>query len=194
MPALDATYLLVGITGHRKLHPSAVPALQIQLRAFFLDLATRYPHLPVMLLSSLAEGSDQLAAEVALDLGLRVVAPLPLPVALYRDDFEDPGSLALFEQQLQRAELLELPLRAGINHGDVAHRGPARDRQYAQAGIFVSSHCHVLLALWDGLESDRLGGTAQVVRFHLHGELPGAIERRRGTTLALLGLDEETVV
>ena len=193
MPALDATYLLVGITGHRKLHAAAIPALQEQLRGFFLDLAARYPQLPVMLLSSLAEGSDQLAAQVALDLGLRVVAPLPLPVAFYRDDFEDPGSLALFEQQLQRAELLQLPLRSGIGREDVAHRGPARDRQYAQAGIFVSSHCHVLLALWDGIESDRLGGTAQVVRFHLHGELPGAIERRRGTTLALLGLDEETV-
>jgi len=127
-------------------------------------------------------------------MGLRVVAPLPLPVELYRDDFDDPASLALFEQQLQQAELVHLPLRSGLVREDVALHGPARDRQYAKAGIFISSHCHVLLALWDGLESDRLGGTAQIVRFHLHGELPGAIERRRGTTLALLGLDEETVV
>lgn len=194
MPALDATHLLVGITGHRQLHPSAIAPLRAQVRTFFLDLAARYPQLPVVLLSSLAEGSDQLAAQVALDLGLRVVAPLPLPVELYRDDFEDPGSLALFERQLQQAELVHLPLRSGLVHEDVARHGPARDRQYAQAGIFISSHCHVLLALWDGLESDRLGGTAQIVRFHLHGELPGAIERRRGTTLALLGLDEETVV
>jgi hypothetical protein len=194
MPALDATHLLVGITGHRKLHPSAIAPLQAQLRTFFLDLTARYPQLPVVLLSSLAEGSDQLAAQVALDLGLRVVAPLPLPVELYREDFEDPASLALFEQQLQRAEPVQLPLRPGMARADVAPAGPARDRQYAQAGIFISSHCHVLLALWDGLESDRLGGTAQIVRFHLHGELPGAIERRRGTSLALLGLDEETVV
>jgi hypothetical protein len=85
-------------------------------------------------------------------------------------------------------------LRSGLVHQDVALRGPARDRQYAQAGIFISSHCHVLLALWDGLESDRLGGTAQIVRFHLHGELPGAIERRRGTTLALLRTGRGTVV
>jgi hypothetical protein len=194
MPAFDATYLLVGITGHRKLHPSATAALEEGLRTFFVELSTRYPQLPVMLLSSLAEGSDQLAAKVALDMGLRVVAPLPLPVALYRDDFEDPRSRALFEQQLQLSEVLHLPLRAGVAQQDVAVRGPARDRQYAQAGIFVSSHCHVLLALWDGLESEHLGGTAQIVRFHLHGELPGAIERRRGTALALLGLDEETVV
>lgn len=194
MTALDATSLVVGITGHRDLHPADVPAIRAQLRSFFLHLADCYPHLPVVVLSSLAEGGDQIAAQVALDLGLRVVAPLPLPVALYREDFGSAGSLAAFEQHLQRAEILELPLRHGIGVEAVAQHGPARDRQYAQAGIFVSSHCHMLLALWDGCPSDRLGGTAQMVRFHLQGELPGAIERRRDTTLALLGLDEETLV
>jgi hypothetical protein len=193
MPLFDATSLVVGITGHRDLHPADVPAIKAQLRAFFLHLTDRYPHLSVVVLSSLAEGGDQIAAQVALDLGLRVIAPLPLPVALYREDFDPAGSL-VFEEHLQRAEILELPLRHGIDIEAVARRGPARDRQYAQAGIFVSSHCHVLLALWDGCPSDRLGGTAQMVRFHLRGELPGAIERRRDTTLALLGLDEETVV
>ena len=194
MPALDTTSLVVGITGHRNLDASTIPALKAQLRTFFVDLAARYSHLPVVLLSSLAAGSDQLAAEVALELGLRVVAPLPLPVVLYRADFASPDSLAVFERQLRSTEVLELPLRHGVGVDEASRPGPARDRQYAQAGIFVSSHCHVLLALWDGRESDRLGGTAQIVRFHLHGELPGTIERRRATTLALLGLDEETMV
>jgi len=79
MPALDATSLVVGITGHRNLDASTIPALKAQLRTFFVSLAARYPHLPVVLLSSLAVGSDQLAAEVALELGLRVVAPPPAP-------------------------------------------------------------------------------------------------------------------
>src|SRR5688572_17128760 len=98
MAALDTTSLVVGITGHRNLDASTLPALKAQLRTFFVDLAERYPHLPIVLLSSLAAGSDQLTAEVALDLGLRVVAPLPLPAALYRADFEDPASLATFER------------------------------------------------------------------------------------------------
>jgi hypothetical protein len=33
-------------------------------------------------------------------------------------------------------------------------------------GTFLSAHCHILLAIWDGRPSDALGGTAQVVRFH----------------------------
>ncbi|GAB3098403.1 hypothetical protein [Lysobacter terrae] len=194
MAPFDATSLVVGITGHRNLHPSSLPALRERLRAFFVELGERYPHLPIVLLSSLAEGSDQLAAQVALDLGLGVIAPLPLPVSLYREDFDNPGSLVVFEQQLQRVEVLQLPLRHGVGIEEASQRGAARDRQYAQAGIFVSSHCQILLALWDGVESDRLGGTSQVVRFHLTGELPGTVERRRDTTLALLGLDEETLV
>ena len=189
-----ATHLVVGITGHRRLNAAEIPALQAQMRALLLDLQARYPQLPLALLSSLAEGSDQLAAEVAFDLGLRVIAPLPLPVGLYREDFESAESLALFDRQLQRAELLPMPLRPGLTHADIVQPGVARDRQYAQAGIFVSSHCHLLLAVWDGRDSAQLGGTAQIVRFHLCGELPGAIERRRDTTLALLGLDEETLV
>ena len=194
MPAQDSTHLLVGITGHRHLHPTAIAALQAQVRVFFADLAARYPQLPVMLLSSLAEGSDQLVAQIALDLGLRVVAPLPLPIALYREDFESADNLALFDRQLQQVEQIAMPLRRGVALAEVSVPGVARNRQYAQAGIFISSHCHVLLALWDGRDSEHLGGTAQTVRFHLHGDLPGEIERRRGTTHAMLGLDEETVV
>src|SRR6476661_8691333 len=76
---LLASTLVVGVTGHRNLRAADVPALHGQVRAFFLDLRARYPALPISVLSSLAEGSDQLVAQVALELGLRVVAPLPVP-------------------------------------------------------------------------------------------------------------------
>jgi hypothetical protein len=46
----------------------------------------------------------------------------------------------------------------------------------------------------DGRDSEKLGGTAQVVRFHLQGSVPGQIDRRRRVALARLGLDEETLV
>ena len=184
--------LVVGVTGHRKLRDQDIPELQARVRAFFTDLQARYPELPLVLLSSMAEGSDQLAAQVALDLGLRVIAPLPLPLQLYRDDF-DPPNLQLLERQLQEVEVLHLPLGRGNTLESVVAPGLARDQQYAQAGIFVSRHCHVLLALWDGQESGRLGGTAQVVRFHLHGAMSGQMERRHAAT-TLLGPDKENVV
>jgi general stress protein CsbA len=40
-------------------------------------------------------------------------------------------------------------------------------------GIFISNHSQVLLALWDGKPSTKLGGTASVVNYHLTGAMPG---------------------
>lgn len=187
------TSLVVGVTGHRHLRDADITGLREQVRAFFLDLQQRYPDLPLVLLSPLAEGGDRLAAEVAFELGLRVIAPLPLPVSLYRDDFAGPESLAIFERQLAQAEPLILPVRHPHDIAATASPGPARDRQYAEAGIFVSRHCHILLALWDGGDSAAIGGTAHVVRFHLHGEMPGQQDSGRAS-LSLLGIDENTLV
>ena len=189
---LLASTLVVGVTGHRNLRTAELPALHAQVRAFFLDLQARYPGLPLSVLSSLAEGSDQLVAQVALDLGLRVVAPLPVAPELYRDDFEHSATRALFERQLAQVSPLFLPIAPGADVESVSRPGPARDQQYARAGIFISSHCHVLLALWDGRESGLMGGTAQIVSFHLKGDMPGPVERRRAAP-ALLELGEETL-
>lgn len=40
-------------------------------------------------------------------------------------------------------------------------------------GVFLCAHCHILVALWDGKDNDKLGGTSQVVRFHLDDVMPG---------------------
>jgi hypothetical protein len=188
-----APALVIGVTGHRKLQDAELPSLTSQVRGFFLDLAARYPELPLLLLSPLAEGADALVADVALELGIRVVAPLPLPIELYRGDFGSAESLARFERQAERAQVLQLPPNDGGAEGSTALPGPARDRQYAEAGIFVSRHCHVLLALWDGAAPDSEGGTAHVVRFHLHGDLPTHLRQRRAS-LSQLGIVEDALV
>lgn len=195
-----ATHLLVGVTGHRRLHHDEVDALRGQVHAFLSALAASYPDLPLLVLSPLAEGADRLVADVAFERGLRVVAPLPLPLAQYRDDFADEASRAELERQIARAEVIELPRsewaagRRATDPDPSAIPGPARDQRYAQAGIFVSRHCHVLLALWDGLDEGSTGGTAQAVRYHLGGDVPGALSRPPRASLSLLGIGKETVV
>ncbi|HET7924905.1 MAG TPA: hypothetical protein VFL30_08400, partial [Rhodanobacteraceae bacterium] len=88
---------------------------------------------------------------------------------------------ARFDALCARAEVIELPRVAGNSLDDVeaAPTGVERDRHYAQAGVYISSHCHILLAIWDGKPSDRLGGTAQTVEYHLFGTRPASVERRR---------------
>ena len=81
MSALPSTALVVGVTGHRSLRPSDLPILEQQVRDVLRNLQTRYPRLPLVVVSPLAAGSDQLVARIALEMRIRVIAPLPLPVA-----------------------------------------------------------------------------------------------------------------
>ena len=57
-----------------------------------------------MLVSCLAEGADRLAAHVALQLGFRLVVPLPMPVELYEKDFAEEGTRREFADLLAKAE------------------------------------------------------------------------------------------
>ena len=184
-PEPTALRLSVGLTAHRDLPPAQEPLLRAQVRDFFLALRATFPQLPLRLISALAEGGDQLVAEEALALGVELVVPLPMAQAEYERDFGQPESLARFRRLLAQARVRELPLAPGNSAEAIHARGPARNLQYAQLGMFVSSHCQVLLALWDGRPSEATGGTAQVVEFHLRNHMPGfSVEQAAPNLLA----------
>ncbi len=166
------TRLSIGLTAHRDLMPEEQPALREAAREFFRSLQAGFPELPLRLISALAEGGDQLVAEEALALGIELIVPLPMAQAEYERDFSDPDVLARFRAILAQAQVRVLPLALGVTAETIAVRGEARNLQYAQLGMFVSSHCQLLLALWDGNPGTATGGTAQVVEFHLYNEMP----------------------
>ena len=174
--------LVVGVTSHRNLAASEVEPIRQLVRDFFASLKREFSELPLVVLSALAEGGDRLVAREALAAGARLIAPLPLSQVSYAEDFIDAESRATFESCASEPKSCNCRLVRGNTLAAVAVHGEARDRQYAQAGVFVASHSHILLTLWDGHESDLLGGTAQVVRYALHGVMPGLIERRRRRT------------
>lgn len=160
--------LVIGITGHRDIRDEDGAALEEKVRAIFTELRSNYPHTPLVLLSALAEGADRLATRVALDFGARLIVPLPMPKALYETDFTSDAARSEFDELLRRAQYyFELPL---LTDGPaIQKQGPARDRQYAQAGAFISRQSQILIALWDGVDPKRPGGTAQTVQFKLNG-------------------------
>ena len=184
------TPLVIGVTSHRNIPADEIEPIRQRVRDFLAQLRRDFPALPLVVLSALAEGGDQLVAREALAAGARLVAPLPLPRELYVDDFADPAVRASFDALCARAEVVQLPLSQGQSLLDFGKPGLARDRQYAKAGVYIASHCHILLAIWDGKVSGRLGGTAQIVKYHLSGTLPGLIDRRRDTRHVLGGGDE----
>ena len=163
----------MAVTGHRDLLAAEIPALRAGVKAFFEDLAAQFPDLQLELLSGLATGADTLVAEVALELSIPLVAVLPFPQAEYERDFTNAEQLATFRRLLEQARVLTLPSWAGASSADIHDDPDTRTRQYAQLGVFLSNHCQVLLALWDGKPSQEIGGTHGVVRYHLTAVMPG---------------------
>lgn len=199
-PATSATVrkhfvpLVVAVTGHRDLVPGEVPRIRELVREFLLGLRSGYPDRDIAVMSSLAEGADRLVAEEAVALGVPLTVALPMPAELYLRDFVTEASRAEFERLCEVAvDVFELPITPGNTESSIAEPGGNRSRQYAQVGVFLCAHCHVLLALWDGKPSDQLGGTAQVVRFHHDDIMPGYTPRAASSRL-ILADDESDLV
>src|SRR5712692_7019044 len=86
--------LVIGATGHRDLRDEDILELKRAVAGVIERLKRDYlggdTETPIIVLSSLAEGADRLIAQVALDHGAKLIAPLPMPADEYRRDFE-PG-------------------------------------------------------------------------------------------------------
>ncbi|HEY0163792.1 MAG TPA: DUF4231 domain-containing protein, partial [Sphingomicrobium sp.] len=176
--------LCVGVTGHRQdvLPPEFLPQLPARIRDA-LKLLTScaatvrsegescFAPEPTRLLfvSPLAHGSDQIAAEVAVELGFALQAVLPFALDEYRSELVGAGEASRFDTLVDKAEyVLELP---GIRERDL--------EAYVMAGRATVAHCDVLIAVWDGRAARGRGGTAEVVQL--------AIER--GTAVIHLPVD-----
>lgn len=184
--------IVIGVTGHRDLVDEEVDALRGRIDAFYAELARRFPATPLLLMSALAEGADRLAAHAALDAGMTVQAVLPMPAARYRDDFIEEASKREFDDLCARSEVIEMPTSERERQA-LADPGHARSLAYANAGMFISAHCHILLALWDGVPSHSLGGTSQIIYFQHYDRLPGVAESVPRSSLFLTD-DESDLV
>ena len=172
----DRLPLVIGVTGHRDLRQADVPRLEAEVAAIFAGLRRDYlndsQETPIVVLSALAEGADRLVARVALAQGARLIAPLPMPLDEYKRDFEpglQPGNIAEFEALFAQAIAAPvMPLQTSLEV--VRTDRQKRSEQYRAVGIFITQHCHVLLALWDGNDNEMSpGGTAEIVKYKREG-------------------------
>jgi hypothetical protein len=164
-------HLTIGVTGHRDLLEEEIPELKKVVREFFLKLKKDFSDLDLQLITPLAEGSDRLVSDVALELGIDLIVPLPMPQAEYEQDFSSVAAVEAFRTSMAKARIIHLRTLPETSGGTVTEED--RVRQYAQLGIFVSNHSQILLVLWDGKPSMATGGTASVVNYHLTAVMPG---------------------
>jgi hypothetical protein len=158
----------VGITGHR---PNRLPEAGRSRvgseigRILDLVLASRlasYPDVRLALVSGLAEGSDSLAADAALERAIPLRAILPFGIPEYEKDFESADAKACFRHFLSKS-------------ASVAALGGARDEAdaaYEAAGIAMLDESRMIIAVWDGKPAAGRGGTAEIVAMAIARETP----------------------
>ena len=156
--------VIVGVTGHRNIRKGDEELLERRVREQLSLIKDACPHSQVKLLCSLAEGGDTICARAALGLGIPVIASLPFEADEFRKDFSG-DALEDFNKLLSVSESVLVTPESEF--GKVKNR----DYYYRQNGIYVASHCHVLLALWDGCEPKEDGcGAASAVLFALEDD------------------------
>jgi hypothetical protein len=142
---------IVGFTGHRQI---ADPQLIGSAIDDALDFLKREALGEWVVLSSVAEGGDQLFVRQALQRGMSWHAILPLPHAEFARDFT-PEQWKEVQGLLIKAEHLQ------ISNDDEG----LRDDAYLDCGMETVNGSDLLLAVWDGEAARGRGGTAEVIEY-----------------------------
>jgi hypothetical protein len=189
-PARPDLAFRVGIVGHR---PNRLPkeadkldALRRMLRSVLAAVrAAVHGHAarpaaetqfsaaaPVLrAVSPLAEGTDRMFADAALDLGYALCCPMPFAQAEFEKDFMPPkameaGSVARFRAILERAH-------TGAGLATFELDGDRADKDvYGVAGRVVLNQSDLLVVVWDGHEPAGKGGTVDTLRDAVKYHLP----------------------
>lgn len=137
--------VVIGITGHQKRRGIEWAWVASTMRAEIQALGAID-----RALSSLAAGSDQVFATVALDLGIPVTAVLPTKEY---ERFLRGRDLARFQALLPRCDQYMIEGATRPNDGFMA------------AGHYIVDQSDVLFAIWDGEPAGALGGTGDAVGY-----------------------------
>lgn len=140
--------MVIGITGHQRLDDdSAWSWVEDALRSALSEVPP-----PLIGISSLAIGADQLFAELILARGGVLHAVLPFPD--YVETFDPGANRARYQVILARA-----------NHVEVLPARSSDQESYLAAGMRVVDLSNRLLAIWNGRKAQGLGGTGDIVSY-----------------------------
>lgn len=162
---------VIGVTGHRDMLPEDTGyrhrlegRLEKRVKEKLEQLKKEHGE-NLILLSPLAQGADQLVAWTAIQLHIPMYALIPMSLKFYENDFGDKKT----EEENQGLTFFRYLL--GQSRGyyvtsvpEEEKTGAARDQQYEAVGKWIVQNSDVLLALWDGVETAKTGGTSEIIK------------------------------
>ena len=160
MSTLDGRFsnrlpFVIGVTGHRHLAAADEAHLGAEVDAVLAGLRSHLVDTPLLMLCGMASGADLICAERAMAAGIPVCALLPASLERYERDFSAEERARLHDALERAAEIRVLD--------DDPERG------YVRLAITIARYSHLVIALWDGVESRGRGGTGDVVRMRMEG-------------------------
>ena len=146
-----------------------------QIKEIIDTYKSQAPTTPILLLTAMAEGADQIAAEVGLESdGVFVIAVLPFTPADYGSDFESEETLANFHTLLSKCHAVleaddyyDHPNHLRVSGDGTSESITARTHAYRDCARLISQQSHVLIAVWDGVVSTLSGGTSDTITHRL---------------------------
>ncbi len=180
--------VFIGVTGHRSIRSQGddIVRLKKAVKDAILEICGKCRHTDFILLTSLAAGADQIAAEAVVEMAedsryrnksIKFAVVLPMEKKKFFTRVGDKGPDFTL-QQMQNAERLMSSEHCAFVYtipeqeksdmdGDISED----DLQFREAARFISDSSFAGIALWDGMLDHRYqAGTGPTVRDFLHGK------------------------
>jgi hypothetical protein len=168
----------VGIVGHRpnRLQKADLAVLANIIRSILSTIKTRvfefgacHPSLfndsspKLRAITALAEGTDRIFAEQALQLGFELCCHMPFLQQEYEQDFApemalEPDSLARFRRILDDARQ-----KKSLSIFELDGNRGKRDLAYGACGKAVFNQSDLMVVVWDGEKQGKSGGTEETM-------------------------------
>ena len=168
--------IIFGVTGHRDLRDEDIPNLKKSVGAIFKEYQVAYPNTELVLISALAEGADTLVAEVAKELDVTLHLLIPYEEQEYLNSFENKENIKKYKKLKEYSSRFEV--NASVNKG--------AEECYELLGKAIADRSNILIALYDGVDNGKRGGTSAVVKYQREGIKENRFDALDGNALFII--------
>jgi hypothetical protein len=151
---------IIGVVGHRNIVEESKEDASNHFEKILKRYKTKYPNTPILVVTSLAEGADQLIAEVAIKVeGVFLGVLIPMSIEKYLETFSSDSAREEFNKFCAKAIFVrDTSIDMVYEDNSDAFRSNTRE---------LSNNADLLIALWDGIASNQVGGTSDTLYYKL---------------------------
>ena len=151
---------IIGVVGHRNIVEESKEDARHHFEKILKRYKIKYPNTPILVVTSLAEGADQLIAEIAIKIeGVFLGVLIPMGIEKYLETFSSDSARQEFNKFCSKALFVrDTSTDMVFENNSDAFRNNTRE---------LSNNADLLIALWDGIASNQVGGTSDTLYYKL---------------------------